>query len=504
MAVIEAGVAYEVSNPLLASTPAGDVIYCGSDISKDNNPSVDWSFVTAPQAGANGRKIHYARGKCHGGSSARNFMIYQRGTIDSYQAWADAVDDQDYTFENLLPYFKKGVKFYPPEIPPRQANATPSYQASAFSSSGGPLEVSYANYAQPFSTWMDKGLHAIGLPVAQDFNSGSLLGSQWCADTISPSDATRESSSSSYLEEAQKRSNFNLIDNTLATKILFDSNKKATGVVTNNLLVGTVHANKEVILSAGAFQSPQLLMLSGVGPAATLNKFGIPIVADRPGVGQNMTDHIFAGPTYRVNVETFTRLANDPLYLVAQFASPYSTSHSGPLSNPVCDYLGWEKTPRSLISSTAASKLSQFPSDWPEIEYLSGAGYVGDFADLFTTQPKDGYQYATILAAIVAPLSRGTVTISSTDASVLPVIDPNWLTDPTDVEVAVAAYKRVRQAFGSAAMAPVLADKNEYFPGANVTTDAEILEVIRNTLMTVWHASGTLFPHGANDGITTC
>lgn len=421
-------------------------------------------------------------------------MIYQRGTKQSYQKWADAVGDESYTWDALLPHFKKSVAFTKPGSS-RSPNASAEYNLDAFSPAGGPLSVSYANYAQPFSTYLEPSLNEIGIPQAQDFNSGELMGAQYCADTIQPDSQKRESSQTSFLSEAIGRKNLKVYQLSLAKKILFDGNKKATGVVVSSnlgLTSYTLKARKEVILSAGAFQSPQLLMVSGVGPKDQLEKFKIPIIAERPGVGQNMEDHVFFGPTWRVKVQTLTRLANDLIYTAAQFAVNYSILKQGPLTNPVCDFLGWEKAPRNLISSEAAAVLDkEFPPDWPEIEYLTAPGYVGDFANLLLTQPKDGYQYATILGGLVAPLSRGTVTLASADTKDLPLIDPKWLTDSTDIAVALATFKRLRQAFSSNAMRPVLADNKEYFPGPKVETDDQILQNIRNTVMTIWHASCT-------------
>ncbi|GKT52256.1 dehydrogenase patE [Colletotrichum spaethianum] len=493
VAVIEAGTFYQITNPVIGNTPAGDTLFAGSS-PLDTNPLVDWNFVTQAQAGANNRRIHYARGKCLGGSSARNFMIYQRGTKQSYQKWADAIGDNSYTWDALLPHFKKSVKFTPPGSS-RSPNASAGYNPDAFSPAGGPLDVSYANYAQPFSTYLEPSLNEIGIPQAQDFNSGELMGAQYCADTIQPDSQKRESSQTSFLSEAIGRKNLKVYQLSLAKKILFDNNKRATGVVVSSnpsLTTYILKARKEVILSAGAFQSPQILMVSGVGPKEQLDRFKIPVIAERPGVGKNMEDHVFFGPTWRVKVQTLTRLANDLIYTAAQFAIPYSVLKQGPLTNPVCDFLGWEKTPRDLISAEAAAVLdNEFPPDWPEIEYLTAPGYVGDFANLLLTQPKDGYQYATILGGLVAPLSKGTVTLASADTKDLPLIDPKWLTDPTDVAVAIATFKRLRQAFASNAMRPVLADNKEYFPGSKVETDAQILQNIRNTVMTIWHASCT-------------
>lgn len=405
------------------------------------------------------------------------------------QLWADMVGDQSYTFENMLPYYKKSVQFTPPDTDKREPNATTQYDTTAFDTGAGPLRVSYANYAQPFSSYLQPAMQEIGVNQAKDFNSGTLMGSQYCSSTINPDNENRDSSQTSFLSAAESRPNLKVYHSTKASKVLFDGSKAATGVLLDS--GSTLSANKEVILSAGAFQTPQLLMLSGIGPAETLQKFDIPVVADRPGVGQNLTDHIFFGPTYRVNVQTLTYLANNLLYVAEQYTTAFLPFNEGPLTNPVCDFLGWEKAPRDGITPSAAAALGQLPDSWPDIEYLGAPGYVGAFTNLFTTQPNDGYQYATILAALVAPQSRGTVTISSDDVSDLPVVDPRWLTDPTDQSVAVAAYKRTRQAFASGSMRPALADPSEYFPGPAVQSDEQILNTARDTLMTVYHASCT-------------
>jgi choline dehydrogenase len=300
--------------------------------------------------------------------------------------WADAVNDQSYTFNNFVPYYKKSITFTAPKST-RAPNATAEYNAAAFNSPGGPLQVSYANTAQAFSSYMEGGLNEIGIPTVTDFNSGSILGTQYCSSTIRPSDETRDTSQTSFLNEAasQGLTNLKVFTLTMAKKILFDANKKATGViVTSNGISYTLTANKEVIVSAGAFQSPQLLMVSGIGSSAQLAKFNIPVIADLPGVGQNMQDHIFFGPSYRVDVTTFTRFANDPLYLAAQLIT-YTTNKTGLLTNPCADFLGWEKIPAALrpsLGTDALNDLAKYPADWPEVEYISGSGYVGDWSSL--------------------------------------------------------------------------------------------------------------------------
>lgn len=288
------------------------------------------------------------------------------------QRWAEEVNDSSYLFDEVLPFYKQSIRFTPPNKKIRAANATARFEQNAFNAhKGGPLDVTYANYASPFSSWMKLGLKAIGLKETDDFNSGSLAGYQYCSSTIRPRDQTRSSSHSSYLKGGISMRRMTTYPHTLAKRILFDSQKKAIGVqVKTAVLTYSLQAKREVILSAGAFQSPQLLMVSGIGPAETLSEYGIDVISDLPGVGQNMWDHILFGPSYRVKVETLTKLANNVVYLTSKFLE-YTLHHKGPLTNPGADLLAWEKVPddvRCHFSAQTQADLDQFPSDWPEIE----------------------------------------------------------------------------------------------------------------------------------------
>lgn len=414
-------------------------------------------------------------------------MIYQRPTVGSLQQWADEVQDQSYTFENLLPYYKKSATFTEPK-PVRGVET--GFNAAAFSPSGGPLQVSYPNYAQPWSEYVKRGMNELGFPTVADFNSGELMGCQYCTHTIDPKNEKRDSSQTSFLNEAadQGLQNLRVFSLTMAKKILFDKNNKATGVrVTSNLLSYTLTAKKEVIVSAGAFQSPQLLMVSGIGPASQLDQFNIPMISELPGVGQNMQDHILFGPSYRVTIDTLNKILNNPVLLAAEFVR-YTLNQTGPLTNPVADFIGWEKVPESMRAGLG--DLDSYPADWPEVEYVSGAGYIGNLATPVASQPKDGYNYASILGLLVAPQSRGNVTLKSADANILPRISTAYLQSPTDQKVAVAAYKRMRQVFQTNTVKGILIG-DEYYPGKQVETDEQILDLIKGSLQTVWHASST-------------
>ncbi|KAI1385485.1 choline dehydrogenase [Hypoxylon trugodes] len=490
VAVVEAGSYYQITNPLISSVPLGAVGFTGSS-PKDVNPGVDWGFVTAPQSAANNRVVHYPRGKCLGGSSGRNLMMYHRPDEGSLQQWADIVGDESYNFKSMLPYYQKSCRFTAPD-PKLNPDANVRYKLDAFVPTGGPLHISYPNNVRPFSTYLGSAFDEIGIPHAEDFNSGTLVGSQFCTLTVDPTSATRSSSQTAFLDACQARPNIKVFRQTLAKKIIFDDNKRATGIQAEGLLI---KARKEVILSAGAFQSPQLLMVSGIGPAATLNEHGIPVIVDRPGVGQNMTDHLMFGPSYRVAVPTVPSVLADSEKAIPALFNFFNFAQ-GPLTNNGSDYIAFEKIPIDLLSKEASDILSKLPSSWPDTEYFAVDGYFGDFANPFMRgasngYPTDAYDYASIIIAPTAPRSRGSVTIKSADVNDLPIINPNWLTDPVDIEVAVAAFKRVRAVFATKAMKDVLADPVEYFPGPAVKTDEQILDIIRKTVTTEFHASTT-------------
>lgn len=419
-------------------------------------------------------------------------MAYQRGTKASYQLWADLVDDQSYIFENFLPYFEKSLHFTPANIELRGANATVEYDPTVLGNGEGPLSVTYPHYAQAFATWARGAFVEIGIEATNGFQSGELLGQSYGLYTINATTMHRESSETSFLRRALAYPNFLVFQHTMANKILFDDSKKAIAVLTDTQgYAFTLSARKEIILSAGAFQSPQLLMVSGVGPAATLQEYGIPIIADRPGVGQNMQDHVIYAPSYRVNVITQSALLDASFE--AQANKEYNERAAGIYANPTSDVLAWEKIPeplRSTLSNDTISILAEYPTDWPEVEYLSMGGYFGYQRNYIRDNPSDGYNYASLAISLCTPRSRGNISISSSSASVQPVINPNWLTHPADIEIAIAAFKRAREFFNTSAIEPILIGP-EYFPGTDVSTDAEIEAHIRKSFDTIFHASCT-------------
>lgn len=425
-----------------------------------------------------------------------------RPTKESLKQWATEVEDPSFNFDNLLPYYKQDVHYTPPKAGVF-TNSTVRQDPSAFSDSGGVLQVSYANFADSFDTWAQPTLEKGGMCGIDGFNSGELIGSSYATSTIDPSNAHRSSSESSFLQRAIRTTTLQVYKQSLALKILFDGNSNAKGVaVTTAGLNYTLQARKEVIVSAGAFQSPQLLMVSGIGPKDTLDRLGIPVRKDLPGVGQNLQDQPFFGTAFRVNLETASTLQTDPAaYAAAEKA--YLTQASGPLSIATGGVFGWEKLPaayRNNLTTSARNALAQFPADWPEIEWLPSGAYLGTQDNHQTADPKDGYNYATLATGLIAPLSRGSISINSSSMQDPPLINPNWLTDPTDIEVAIAAFKRQRDLWAILKSYNVTIGE-ERFPGPAVQSDAQILAFIRSAVTPIWHASATCKMGKANDAM---
>ncbi|KUI66630.1 Versicolorin B synthase [Cytospora mali] len=278
----------------------------------------------------------------------------------------------------------------------------------------------------------------------------------------------------------------------MAKRIIFDNSKRATGVQVDTSGLGyTISAAKEVIVSGGVFGSPQLLQASGIGPAELLSQYDIPVVADRPGVGQGMQDHIYYTVSYRVNAPTLSKL-DDPAF-AAQEAAAFRKTGGCMYSNPVTEVIGWEKIPEPLRSETMSNStlgvLGQYPADWPEVEYISVSGFVG-YQNSTTAAPPNGDNYASLAVVLITPRSRGSVNITSADTYVHPAINPNFLVDPVDVDVTLAGFKRARQFWETGSMAGFRIG-DEYFPGNSTQTEDEIKAFIRQAYNTIFHGSCT-------------
>ncbi|KAF2137754.1 GMC oxidoreductase [Aplosporella prunicola CBS 121167] len=482
--LIEGGSFYELDNGNRTTIPGYDQTTHPNDAGAS---LVDYDFVTGPEPGLNGRSLHYTQGRTFGGSSALNLMGYQRGTVGSFEKWASIVGNDLWKWDNVFYFYKKSANFTPPNYDKIDPRFNISYDPSAFDNSlGGPLQISYGNNQQDYSPGVAHGFEAMGLSLIPGLNSGYLLGYGPMSATVNPKAATRETSQTSFVQTAIDETDIKLYQTTTVKKILFDDDKKAIGVEVEGHggipVVYNLYASKEIVVSAGAFRSPQLLMASGVGPKAILDQFSIPVVADLPGVGQGIQDQVWLGFSYGVNVTTKTQIVlNNPDYTKPAI-DLYLHNQSGPLSGiGAGEQVGWEKLPkenRARLTNETLAWLSTFPDDWPDVEYQDIA-----FSSVPDDIRPDG-QYMTFGAALLTPKSHGNVTLRSNDTNDYPVIMMNYLLDPVDQGVAIEAFKRLRQwARGSG----ILVD--EFNPPEDVETDEQIFEWIKAEATFIYHAS---------------
>lgn len=481
VALVEAGGFYENEGGNRTIVPG----YYGENL---GNVGTNWNFMTKVQPQLYNQTVRYDRGRTLGGTSALNAMLYQRGTKGTHAAWARAVNDSAYDWDAFLPHYQKSANYTPPDASVRAANASvPAPGPDAYNAAGGPLHVTHTNWASPFASWGQLALREMGLADIQDFDSGELIGAQYCPLTVNPDDSTRASSEATFLRSYlySDRTHLQVYSHTLAQKVLFDDSKTATGVEVESYgMKYYLTASKEVIVSAGAFQSPQLLMLSGIGPESELAENNIPMVHDLPGVGKNMEDHILIGVNYLVNITTSAVLQNNTI--AQEYERMYRENGTGILANTGADYLGWEKLPskyRANMSAATLEALEKYPADWPDFELV-----VGSFSNTPLLDPT--LNYAFVLTALITPQSKGSISINSTDMSVAPIIDVGWLTSPIDVEMAMAAVRRGRDFWATDSIQPIILGE-EALPSKNITTDADLEEYVRKGVTTVYHASCT-------------
>lgn len=414
-------------------------------------------------------------------------MLYHRGTKGSYEMFADHVGDQAFTFDNMTKFFQRSMQFSD-NAERRMPGYNPTFDASAYSPDGGPLQVTYPTELSPFAPYGPAAYSAIGLQPQAGSASGVLDGYAWWQYTIDPTTGTRSSAESSFLTKAFERPSLTTYLNAQARNIIFDSNNTATGVnvTINGMYPFILSARKEVIVSAGVWHSPQLLMVSGIGPADTLNQFDIPVRSDLAGVGQNMWDSCaINGPRYEIEIPEFTAMAAIPEEeRMHQAVQSFLTNATGPLTNEGSNVVAWYRFPearRNNLTAAAREALTKFPSDWPEVEFN-----LGTSATTLTVN-NTAKLTGTISALLIKPLSRGNMTIRSASNLDAPVVNPNWLRDPIDQEVAVQAYKAAREMWQAV---PVRVGE-ELFPGTNVTTDAQLMEVVKGQVSVIHHSSAS-------------
>jgi choline dehydrogenase len=413
---------------------------------------VNWMYQTEPEPELNNRSIIAPRGKVLGGSSSINGLLYVRGQHEDFDHWRQ-LGNTGWSFEDVLPFFRKAED---------QLRG-----ASDLHGVGGPLAVSDVKPHKLCEAFIEAAGQA-GFPRNNDFNGPTQEGAGYYQ--LTARNGRRCSTARGYLKPARGRSNLRVESEALATRILFEG-RRAVGVeYRQGGALRRARANGEVLLAGGAFNSPQLLQLSGVGPAALLRQHGIGVIADMPGVGSDLQDHFQVRFNYRCT-EPIT--VNDMMakYHRQMFAGlRYLLFRDGPLSIGAGYAGGFFKTDPSL------------PTPDVQIHFiLFSAESVGQ-----KLHPFPGF-----LASVcqLRPRSRGTVHIKSADPAAAPAIQMRYISDPFDQEVIIAGMKLTRKIMAQPAITRYIAE--ELVPGRQVQSDAEMLAAARDKGTTVFHPTST-------------
>lgn len=412
----------------------------------------NWDFETVPQKHLNGRVGYQPRGRVMGGSSSINAMIYIRGSRQDYDRWA-AMGASGWSYEDVLPYFKKAEN---------QERGADKYHGA-----GGPLSVSDLRTRNPLSESFLRAAAELQLPTNSDFNGASQEGVGFYQ--VTQRNGRRCSAAVAYLEPARERANLKIFSGAHAEKVVFEG-KRAKGVrfrYGNKSVIA--RARREVILSAGAFQSPQLLMLSGIGPAAHLQSVGVEVVVDSPDVGAHLQDHLDytvlrrtkSGASYGVTPATGLAML--------KAVGPYSKRGEGILTSNLAECGGFIKTDPRL--------------DEPDIQLH----FIPALVDDHGRKKHLGGGYSCH-ACVLRPKSKGLVRLASPDPMAAPLIDPKFLSDDDDLFRLVKAARLVMRIFD----APAMADVNgpQLYAGTGVD-DQELIEDIRSRADTIYHPVGT-------------
>jgi len=437
---------------LLEAGPVDDAqeIQAPAALSRLFQSAYDWNYNTVPQHRAAGRSIYWPRGRVLGGSSSMNAMIYIRGNRRDFQAWRDEHGCAGWGYEDLMPYFRR--------------SEDNSRGASPYHGTGGPLAVSDVRYKSPACEAFIAAAREQGATANEDFNGPRQDGVGWYQ--VTQRKGRRCSAAAAYLHPVMSRPNLTVHTGALVTKILIEDGQ-ATGVdYLRHGEIETAIADGEVIVCGGAVNSPQLLMLSGVGPADHLIEMGISVHADSPGVGANLSDHpvlpvIWSTPRLRGLWEKTGNAG----------ALRWQLTHRGPVASNVAESGGFAHSEPGL------------PAPDLQLHVLAAPYQNQGLAD-------PAQRAMTVLVGLVEVRSRGRIRLRSADPRHRPAIDPGYLSDGgADARALVAGLKMAREFVTARPMAAIC--RSEMAPGAHIRSDAELLEYVRSSVATLYHPVGT-------------
>ncbi|MDP9107888.1 MAG: GMC family oxidoreductase N-terminal domain-containing protein [Pseudomonadota bacterium] len=431
-----------------------------------NNQRTDWLYKTEPEAGLNGRSLGYPRGKVLGGSSSINGMIYMRGQAQDYDDWAAATGDAGWSWQQVLPLFKRSEDHY--------AGATP------FHGAGGEWRVERQRLSWPILDAFRDAAAEVGIPKTDDFNRGDNFGSAYF--DVNQRRGVRVSTAKAFLKSAGQKGNLEIMTGCHVTQLRLQKDAHGVRCIGVDFVGGKqqwyASAKHETLLCAGAVGSPQILQLSGIGPGAWLQQQGVAPQVDLPGVGENLQDHLQMRMIFKVqNAKTLNTMANS-LFGKFKIGLEYALFQSGPMSMAP-----------SQLGAFARSDPTQSRAN---LQYHVQPLSLEKFGDPLHTFPA-----FTASVCNLRPTSRGHVRINGNDAQQAPRITPNYLHTAEDRQVAANALRLTREI----AAAPALQAYQpvELKPGVQFSSDEELAQAAGDIGTTIFHPVGTCRMGQADD-----
>ncbi len=431
-------------NPLI-HMPAGFTKLVGE--------KVNWCFKTAPQKHVNNREMHYPQGRTMGGSTSINAMIYIRGHRADYDHWRD-IGNAGWGYDDVLPYFK---------VSENNERLFDEYHGS-----GGPLNVAEQTQYNPLTKAFVRSAQEAGLAYNPDVNGAEQDGVTFYQ--VTQRNVRRESAATAFIKPIMDRKNLTVITKAQAIKIIVEG-KKAVGIeyLRNGRSTETARANREVILSGGAVNSPRLMLLSGIGPGKELKALGIDVVHDLPGVGKNFQDHMDVYIAAECS-QPVSYNGEDVGWRMIRNGIQYLTTKTGPVTACVAEAGCFIRSREDVVS--------------PDIQIHCLPAYVVDHGRM-----RIKGHGVTINTCNLRPKSIGDVTLKSKDPGEAPAINPNFLADPYDIQVHLAGVRWGRKILASPSFQQYI--KGEYLPGEDKQSDEELIEYMKKWSKTDYHPVGS-------------
>ena len=436
------------------------------------NPRTDWLYKTEPDAGLNGRSLRYPRGKTLGGCSSINGMIYMRGQARDFDGWAAATGDDAWSWQNCLPDFKAHEDHYRLDngADPKTGGNS---RFSDMHGHGGEWRIEKQRLKWDILESFAEAAVEAGIPRSDDFNSGDNEGVGYFE--VNQRSGWRWNTSKAFLRPGKNRPNLTIWTQAHVERLVLEADaagrKRCTGVVVQRQgRSAEVRARREVILSAGAIGSPQILQLSGIGPAGLLKRHGIEVVHDLPGVGENLQDHLQIRAVFKVgNAKTLNTIANS-LFGKTMIGLEYALKRSGPMS----------MSPSQLGAFTRSDDSQSHANLEYHVQPLS--------LDAFG-EPLHNVPAFTASVCNLNPTSVGSVRIRSGEASDAPAIAPNYLSTEEDRKIAAESLRQVRRIVSQPALAKYRPE--EWKPGLQFQSDEELARLAGDIANTIFHPVGT-------------